>query len=165
MNRPRVKIELDISDWIIEIIGATFLVLMILYPLYYYNELPYTIPIHFNISGQADRFSHKSTLWALPAIGLVMYIGLWILNKYPHIFNYPTEITAENASRQYRKATKLIRTLNMLVAASFFYIVYAIIQTATNKQDGLGSYFLPVFLVAIFGTISIYLFQAFKENR
>ena len=165
MDKPRIKIELDISDWIIEIIGATFLVLMIWFPLYYFHELPDTIPIHFNASGEADGFSKKNTLWILPVIGLVMYIGMFFLNKFPHIFNYPKEITEENAERQYRIATKLIRTINMLIAVSFFYIGHRTIQTALNEQDGLGTFFLPIFLLTIFGTIGIYMYQALKKNR
>ena len=97
MDRQRIKIELDVSDWTMEIIGATFLVLMIGFPLYYFNELPNTIPIHFNGSGEADGFSQKNTVWTLPVIGLVIYIGMLILNRYPHILNYPREITEENA--------------------------------------------------------------------
>ncbi len=165
MDRPKIKIELDVSDWVLEVIGATFLLLMIGFPLYYFNELPEIIPIHFNASGEADEFSQKNIIWTLPAVGFVIYIGMFFLNKYPHIFNYPKEITEENAKRQYRIATKLIRTLNLLIAASFFYIGYGTIQTSLNKGDGLGTYFLPIFITTIFGTIGIYMYSSLKKNR
>lgn len=164
MDRPRIKIELDISDWIIEIIGLAFLVLMIGFPFYYYNQLPETFPLHFNASGEPDGFSQKNMLWTLPAIGLVLYIGMSILNRYPHLFNYPKEITEENAPRQYRIATKLIRSLNMLIAVSLFYLVLGIIQTSMYKQDGLGAYFAPIFLATILVTIGIYMYQAIMKN-
>lgn len=165
MVRPKLKIELDTSDWVIEIVGAFFLILMVGFPIYYFNELPEIIPRHFNAAGEPDGFSQKNIIWTLPVIGVVMYIGMFFLNKFPHIFNYPTEITEENAERQYRMATKLIRILNMLISASFFYIGYSTIQTALNIQDGLGTLFLPTLLLGVFGTIGIYMYFVFKKNR
>lgn len=165
MERPKIKIHLDISDYIIEVIGAIFMIMMIGWPLYFFNELPEIIPRHFNAAGEPDGFSQKNIIWTLPAIGLVIYIGMFFLNKFPHIFNYPKGITQENAEQQYRIATKLIRTINMLTAVSFFYIGYGTIQTALNKQDGLGTFFLPIFLLVIFGTIGIYMYQALKKNK
>ena len=164
MERPKIKIEPDASDYIMEIIGAIFLILMISWPLYFFQELPDTIPRHFNAAGEPDGFSQKNTLWTLPSIGLAMYVGMLILNRYPHSFNYPGEITEENAERQYRAATKLIRAINVLIAASFFYIGYSIIQTALNKQVGLGTAFLPVFLLLILVTIGTYMHQALKKK-
>lgn len=164
MDRPKLKIELDTLDWIIEILGAIFVILMVGVPLYYFNQLPDIIPRHFNAAGEPDGFSQKNIIWALSGIGLAMYIGLFFLNKYPHILNYPTEITEENAERQYRLATKLIRTLNMLISATIFYLGYSTIQTALNKQDGLGTLFLPILLVVISGIIVIYMSNAFKKS-
>ncbi len=164
MERPKIRIAPDASDYIMEVIGAIFLLLMISWPLYFFQELPDSIPRHFNAAGEPDGFSQKNTIWILPSIGLVMYVGMLILNRYPHIFNYPTEITVENAERQYRAATKLIRTINVLMAASFFYIGYSTIQTALNKQVGLGTAFLPIFLLLVFGTIGIYMYQALKKK-
>ena len=165
MDRPKLHIALDTSDWIMEIVGAIFLILMVGLPMYYFNELPDIIPKHFNAVGEPDGFSQKIVIWTLPSIGAVTYIGMLFLNRYPHIFNYPTEITSENAERQYRAATKLIRTLNLLISASFCYIGYSTIQTALNKKEGLGTFFMPVFLLGIFGTIGVYLYFAFKKSR
>ena len=162
MERPRVEIALDTVDWIMEVLGLVFLLLMIGLPVYYFSELPEVIPQHFNAAGEPDGFSQKSIIWVLPAIGLMMYSSMWALNRYPHIFNYPTEITKDNAKRQYHIATKLIRTLNFIIAGSFVYIVYRTIRTALDGGNGLGISFLPVFLVLIFGTIGIYLYQAIR---
>ncbi|MEQ8549431.1 MAG: hypothetical protein RIC03_16080 [Cyclobacteriaceae bacterium] len=49
MDRPKLKIELDASDWTIEIIGASFLIPLIGYPIYYFNELPDIIPRHLTL--------------------------------------------------------------------------------------------------------------------
>jgi hypothetical protein len=36
-----------------------------------------------------------------------------VLNRFPHIFNYTTTITEENALREYTRATRLVRYLKL----------------------------------------------------
>jgi hypothetical protein len=82
-----------------------------------------------------------------------LFAGIRALNKYPHIFNYPTEITAENALRQYTTATRLLRYLKPMVVVIFFAIAQQTISTATGTSAGLGLWFLPVSLVGILGIV------------
>lgn len=84
-------------------------------------------------------------------------------NRVPHIFNYPTEIKPENAERQYRMATRMIRTLNVIIVCTFLYTSYGTIQNALGHQVGLGKAFMPFFLIALFGTIVVFLIKAFKK--
>ncbi|MBR11350.1 MAG: hypothetical protein CMP48_27200 [Rickettsiales bacterium] len=157
MSRPRIDIEKDGSDWVIEIVGFLFLAGLIIMPLYYYDQLPESIATHYNANGKADGFSGRGMIWSLPATGLVMFIGLSVINKFPHIFNYPTEITIDNAERQYRGATKLIRMLNTIIMGAFLYISSRTILGALNKDAGLGAWFIPVFIILMFTPIVYYL--------
>lgn len=145
MAQPKIKIKWDRVDWTIEVINGLLVLLLLLLPLYYISDLPDTIPTHFNAVGEADGFSEKSMLWLLPAIGLFLYTSLTVLNKFPHLFNYPTTITSKNAEGLYLKATKLVRVLNMICVATFLFISVSIVHSALGHQNGLG-YFLPVFL-------------------
>jgi len=165
MERPKIKIPLDSYDYVIELITAIFMILLIAWPFFFFQELPDVIPRHFNAAGEPDGYSQKNIIWALPAIGLILYAGMLLLNRYPYVYNYPTEITAENADKHYRIATKLIRTLNLLIATSFFYLAFATIETAMNKQDGLSDAFLTTFLLLIFATITSYLYLALRKSR
>jgi uncharacterized membrane protein len=164
MTRPKIKIKSEPIDRIVESIGVIGIILLIGLPVFYYSSLPDIIPRYYGSSGEPDGFSGKGIIWTLPAIGLVMYVGMAMLNKFPHIFNYLIEITTENAERQYKIATKLLRFLNTIIACVFCYITYATIQTALGKQSGLGSYFTPIFMVLIFGIIGIYLYKSIREK-
>ena len=42
-----------------------------------YRALPESLPLHFDILGQPDRFGVRSEIFKLPAIGLF----LWVLNS------------------------------------------------------------------------------------
>jgi len=96
MDRPKLKIELESIDKVIEVIGIIGLILLIGLPIIYFSELPETIPRHFGFNGQPDGFSGRGIIWTLPIIGVIMYVGMFWLNKYPHTFNYPQQISNKN---------------------------------------------------------------------
>lgn len=164
-KRPKIKVKKEPLDWLIEIIGVVILLAITGYIIQQFGSLPDRIPSHYGIDGKPDAFGNKSTLLFLLGITVLMSVGMFILNKYPHIFNYPTEITADNAPSMYQKATRMIRSLNTVIVISFSYIMYSTVQTANNSQGGLGNYFIPVFLIAVFGLILLYLYQSFKAAK
>ena len=164
MERPRIKIKKTSVDFATEIVGIIGLLLLIGLPLYYFEKLPETIPRHFGANGEADGFSGKGIIWTLPIIGMVMYVGMFWLNKYPHIFNYPQQVTKENAERLYTIGTRMIRTLNSIITCIFAYITYSTIQTSLGNQDGLGTWFTPVFVILIFGVTGYFLYQSMSKK-
>jgi len=88
-----------------------------------------------------------------------------ILNKYPHVFNYQSEITDENALHQYTNATRLIRFLKLTIVIIFGLIVFRTIQNVSGNADGLGTWFLPLTLGMIFIPIIYFLISANKEKK
>ncbi len=164
-KRPKIKIKLSPLDWLIEL--AAFLVLFVFWSvlLWTFNDLPEQIPTHFNAAGQADAFGSKSNLFSLPIISTVMVIGLTFLNRYPHLFNYPQEITDTNAEYQYRWACRLIRWLKLVVALIFSAIGLTVIWTDDATQDGLGWWFLPSTLLLVFGSILFFIYKSLKDNK
>jgi uncharacterized membrane protein len=160
MKRPVIRPAQDAFDYLLEAIGFIALLLLIGLPLYYYGQLPESIPRHFGADGQPDAYSSKAIIWVLPLVGLAMYLGMYWLGKHPHSYNYPQGITPENAQRQYAIATRMVRTLKVVIASLFAYIIYATIQVALGNQTGLGSYFLLVFLLLVFAPIAYYLYRA-----
>ena len=58
--------------------------------------------------------------------------------------NYMVNITEENALKNYRFSTRVVRLLNFLCVLLFAYIAYVIIENAKGSQMGLGSLFIPI---------------------
>ncbi|MGB5402651.1 MAG: DUF1648 domain-containing protein [Robiginitalea sp.] len=164
MERPKLKIKLEPIDKGIEWIGILGLVILTGLPIYFFDQLPETIPRHFGANGEPDAFSGKGIIWTLPIIGFTMFIGLYWLNKYPHIFNYPQKVTKENARRLYTTGTRMIRTLNALITWLFAYITYSTIQVALGNQSGLGTWFLPIFMISTLGTTAYFLYRSMKKD-
>jgi H+/Cl- antiporter ClcA len=152
-KRPLIEIEKSQTDILFEIL--TFMLVAGAAGLigWYYNQLPDQIPIHFNWpSKDANGFGSKSLLWMSPIICGIIVIGLYILNHFPRIFNYPVKITEENAEYQYEQATQMIRVLNLIIG----FLCLSV--TATSIANGLGSetdfdlYLNILFPVLLIGT-------------
>lgn len=61
MTRPRIRIELTVTDKAIEIIGWFALLAIWVLVISNYSNLPDTIPTHYNGVGNADGFGIKQT--------------------------------------------------------------------------------------------------------
>jgi uncharacterized membrane protein len=164
MERPKIKLALTTGDLIIEIVGWLLMLAVWVLTITAYSGLADIIPIHYNSSGEADGFGAKATILSLPVISTMLFIGLTILNKFPHKFNYLTEINQDNAYSQYRYACRLIRTLKLIIVLIFGLIVYMTIQHAKGAADGLGYWFLPFTLAMIFIPLMYYVFKSSKAK-
>ena len=58
----------------------------------------------------------------------------------------------------------MIRTLNAIITCVFVYITYSKIQTALGNQDGLGTWFTPVFMILIFGVTGYFFYQSMNKK-
>jgi uncharacterized membrane protein len=143
MKRPILSIELNQWDIWMETTAWTFLLILWIYPLQLYAGLPEQIPSHFGLDGVADGYDKKQTILLLPIIATIINVGLWVLGHYPHLLNYATRITEENAVQQYRMATRIIRISRILISALFYLIVYRIIAGTQTGIDHLGKSFMP----------------------
>ena len=165
-TRPKIKLTLSPLDNKLELTSKIFLVVMWSLTLYTFLKLPTTIPIHFNASGQADGYGNKVTLLMLPILATVIYFGLTQLNKYPHIFNYLTKITEDNAQKQYIIATRMLRFLKLAILLIFSLIILLIYLTVTGVINGLGCWFLPLtFALLLIPTIVLISKSLKKENN
>ena len=154
-KRPRIKLQLNQTDKILEIVGWISVVGIWALPLINYSILPEIIPIHFNGAGKADEFGNKTHIFVLPIISTLLFIGLTTLNKHPHMFNYPSQITKENAVHQYTNATRMMRVLKLVIVLLFGLIIFKTIENVNGNADGLGTWFLP-FTIGLFISLTIY---------
>lgn len=146
-TRPKITLELSSLDQALEIAGWFALATLWWLALMSYFKLPDTIPTHYNLAGEADSFGSKNTIFTLPILGAVVFVGMTVFNRYPHIFNYPTEITAENAPNQYTNATRMIRYLKLAVVLLFAFLVFKTSSVATGRTEGLG---IEIYVVLFF---------------
>ena len=163
-KRPRMKLQLNQTDKILEVLGWVSVVGIWALTLTNYSILPEIIPIHFNGAGKADGFGNKTQIFVLPIISTLLFIGLTTLNKHPHMFNYPSQITKENAVHQYTNATRMMRVLKLVIVVLFGLIVFRKIQIVNGHADGLGTWFLPLTMGMIFIPMLYFLIKSLKKK-
>ena len=162
-ERVKLEIKLTAIDKAIELAGWFSIVVIWVLAIINYNDLPDIIPTHYNATGKADSFGGKATILTLPLIVTILFAGLTAINKFPHIFNYPANITKENAQRQYTMVTRLIRYLKLVIVIIFGFITYQTIQNAGGKADGLGKCFLPIMLATVFAPLIWFIVKSVKK--
>jgi uncharacterized membrane protein len=128
---------------------ATLLIVAVNYP-----KLSDIIPTHFNLKGEADGWGHKSTVWLLPIINIVLLVFMSYVIRIPHKHNYLVKVTEENKADLYQKSQRLIAYISVGVSFIFLVLVMQIMNlwNANFAKISLGislmiTVFLPPFLV------------------
>lgn len=167
-NRPKIKLQKDQTQKVLEIIVLICVIFCFVYPSIYYSTLPEQVPMHFNYKGEVNSYGGKDSLFVLAIIGALTSFALFKLNQYPHIFNYPIKITKENAEKQYKESVKMITYMNVLIAILFVITSYQIVNIALNNgnQFGIWSEYLIYTIVATltFGPLIFVLLKVFRRN-
>jgi hypothetical protein len=164
-KRPIIhEVPYTSTEVALEVIAMAGLLLICALTLLFWASLPAVIPTHFDFSGVPDAWGGKESLLIFPVMSLALYGLLTLVNRYPHKFNYLWPITAQNAPDQYRLAHALLVWLKLEVVLLFAYLEWLTLQTALGQTAGLGLLFLPLTLLAIFGTVGVYLYRAYQRR-
>ena len=142
LPKTATEVWLDVASWLFVAIGFAL-------AFGHYPGLPEQIPTHFGLSGEADKFGSKNTIFLLPVLSLVLVGGLVYLMRFLHKFNYLSKITPENAESEYRRMRILLRTVNVLTSLLFLVITWDTIRAANGEGKGLSVWFWIVFILTV----------------
>ncbi|TYB79683.1 DUF1648 domain-containing protein [Bizionia myxarmorum] len=132
-DRPKITLDKSTFDNFLDVFAFGLLIVTIIYTVLNYSALPDQIPMHFNYSGDITRFDDKDMIWLFPILGIATVSGIFYLNKFPHVFNYPQKITPENAKEFYSDATRMLRFINVSISLLFSIILFEIVQVSLNN--------------------------------
>jgi hypothetical protein len=137
-------------DILLEIVAIAAL-LGSFYPLLFYNTIDsdVLIPVHYNFLGEADSWGGRSALWHMPLLGLTLYIGLSILQKYPEIYNYPCKVTKKNVNYIYRMGVRLVMHFKVLGLLLLAYINNSSYAAVIGKNFGQSNYVIIFFIMGL----------------
>lgn len=152
-----MKIKRNGYDIFVNVICIVLLVGILIYLGLSWNVLPEKIPGHYNAAGVIDRWGNKGELLILPIIALIMYIGLTVIEKFPQIWNTGVVVTEQNKDRVYRILKDLLQTIKLLMV-----VVFSFITINSSLAIELPIWFIPVFLIGMFGSIIFFIIQLVK---
>lgn len=164
MTRWRCSGKYKSINKALDIIGFLLIISLSIITFIEWRNAPDIIPIHYNFHGEIDAYGSKNMLFFLLPIVVMLYIGLYVLARYPQIYNYAIRITDENKERQYNMASTLIRVLNIELVSIFTYIQLKQVASIFSETDKLSLWFLPIVLAIIFGTLAFYIYKSVKNK-
>lgn len=144
--KPSLTIKKETIDYFLEFGALIVLIATWGFTIYHFNKLPGIIATHFDVNGNPNGFGSKFTIWLLPVIISLVYILIYVLNRYPHRFNYLSTITEQNAHKQYKLASRMMRILLFNITVLFAYITFKEIEGAYTKSSALEWWFIPLLL-------------------
>ena|SRR5690349_22164375 len=106
-----------------------------------YPRLPDSIPVHFGVTGDADRWGGRWMIFLTPAIATTIFAVDWF------IFT-----RLSGTSRMPATMLLPLHLLLLELTLLFTYITWRMTEVAFGRAKGLGLWFLPVVLLAVFST-------------
>ncbi|AHN23609.1 MULTISPECIES: DUF1648 domain-containing protein [Lysinibacillus] len=147
MYRPILTLPKTKYEKCLDVIGSGLFTVSILFIILQWGNLPEEIPAHFNAKGEVDRWGSKIEVLILPGIGIFMWIFLGLLEKAPHMHNYPARLNERNVEAFYLNSRRLCNEVKNFCLILFAIISCEIVLVALGKIEGLGWWFLPVVLI------------------
>lgn len=160
-NQPKIEVPGSIFETLLNAITLLIFFAMLLFLLIQFDTLPDQVPSHYNGMGEVDGWGGKEQLFLLPIIAVVLWLGMTVLERYPHIFNY-LNLTNDNAELQYKNGRAMMNVLKNEIMFFFSIITVQNIRVAFGTAEGLGVFFLPVLLIVVFGSVLFFIFRMLR---
>ncbi|WP_301107527.1 DUF1648 domain-containing protein [Sporosarcina sp.] len=160
-EKPKLDIAKPVFAKVFDILIIALFAACLVYLFLQWNQLPERIPAHFVANGEVDRFGSKFELLLLPAIAIVMWIGLWFLEKRPHLYNY-INLQPDNIETQYRYGVVFMNVVKNVSTLLFIFILWQMTDIALGRTESMN---MPIFIgimVMLFGSISYYIYRVIK---
>ena len=164
-DRPRLILKPTFLDIILDGTSIAGILFIWVYVFIRYTSLPEIIPVHFSFDGKADNYGNRATIFIMPAIITVVTAGLFLLNRFPHIFNYSKKINAENAFREYTRATRLLRVITLIIVVFNSILTIDFASSAREGFSRLTWWVIPLFMLSMLMPIFMMLYQSSGKKR
>ena len=110
----------------------------------YYSALPDLIPVHFDLSGQADGWAQKSfwSVFLLPLVQTLLVLFFWLLSRYPQYSNVSSTIALEALEAEYRERVyavirRMLALICTVLSAVLLYLHVLILRASLTAQPKL----------------------------
>lgn len=138
-NRPKIKVETTNLHKVIDIVSLILIGFTLVYSVMKYTVLPEMVPIHFDITGKfSGDGAGKNGIFVFILIGVIAFLGFFLLSKFPEKFMYKVEITEKNARRQYSLFKTYMKVVSLLIVTLVSYMQYSVINAIIQGKDTVG---------------------------
>jgi len=139
--------------------------------IYFWNQLPSVIPVHFGLDGQANSWADKTVgyVFLLPMLQIALTSLFIFLYYKPQYTNMPSTMWLMTLEKSHREhAFSLIRSMMagtiVIVGLLFTYITYGINSAALDGSRGLLPEVMIFILIIMFTWIAFWSVKIYKDT-
>ena len=137
-------------DRISDVLAVLILLAATIFVLISWKDMPDQIPSHYDFKGQVDAYGGRGILIFTMVMGWVLVLSMIVISRFPSIWSTGVERTPTNAAVVNRIIKDMLNVLEVGMAILFSYMMIV-----PAMGIAMGVWFMPVFLIIIFGTIII----------
>lgn len=152
-----MKTETSTFQRIMELIGITIILVLIFHVITSYTSLPDKIPGHFNAQGEITRYGSKAEILIMPIFGILMYIGLTLIQINPKVWSVSSREDVE--IKVYHNLKSMIISLKVQLIGFFLYIAYNQIKGTNLSIDA-----TIIFISIVLMTLVFFITRAYRKN-
>lgn len=141
-----MKTTLRKDLWLIAVVAIPFIYLIIIW-----KSLPDSVPVHWNLEGEIDRYGSKQMLWMVPIMLPLLTYAIFLL-----VAQFDSNGQLSKMGFKYQRLKFL---LVLLMSALASYILFA-----TREQTMALPSVLPGLIGLLFAVLGNY-FPVLKQNR
>ncbi len=163
-SRPVLHLPRTPFEKLLEALTALGIIAVLAMTVWGWLTLPEIIPTHYGLSGAPNAYGGKGSLLIAPIISICLAVLLTVWSRYPHLANYPWQITAENAPRQYYLVSLLLHLIALEMVLIFCGLQWIVIQAAKSPPTDLIVLIIPTRVLAVILTIILYIYIAARAR-
>lgn len=160
--RPILRLPKSKFEKIIDGLGILLFAAANVYLIVSWGNIPSQVPAHFNGAGEVNRWGSKYEMLILPIIGLFLFVLMSLLEKAPHMHNYPSRINESNAEQFYLHSRKLANLIKNICLIMFAYIIVQMVRVSLGEIDSLSIWGVAILILVMFASIGVGLYKQTK---
>ncbi|MCA6073732.1 hypothetical protein [Fulvivirga sedimenti] len=163
-SKPKITLRLTQFDWLLETLALTALLICISFTIYIYPSVPQMVSRYIGISGAPVGYYSRNLLWTFPLLSILLYSLVSWVNRRPHLYNYPREITADNAIHFYLLACRWVRLVKLIFMGGFAYTTLLVLRSYSRMEKLPDDYWILAGAALILAAVIIQILR-FRRNK
>lgn len=156
VTQPKINLKKTGLDFTLEIVAFIAMSLTFILVTSNWERFPSEIRLNSSATGA------KWVLLILPFASLIFYVGMSILNRFPHKFNYPIKVTEQNAEKLYKIGVRTVSFMKMLICIMILYAVISIVSSIVYNKSIFSMTVFFIFIIGILVATVISIVKMFR---
>ncbi|WP_152657424.1 DUF1648 domain-containing protein [Oceanobacillus sp. CFH 90083] len=163
-NPPILKLRMTLIEKLFNVFGILSFSGIMLFIILTWSSIPKRIPGHYNFAGEVTRWGGREELFILLGIGLLLWIVMTVMERFPHLYNY-RNLTEANVEGQYINSRMLVNFLKNEIAILFSFTIWNSIRVARGFPSYMNTWALVIIILILIGTMTFFIARSAQLKK